>query len=96
MPSPQTELATRAMLEGALQKANYAVQAEKTEDFEYAVESYNASCDLVLQVMKRTEQGSEDWSRVDGIVCENRRVLRDLTANVDPNSGRPICYESKS
>lgn len=70
MSSLPAEHVTRAMLEGALQKANYAVQADASEDFEYAVQSYSDSCHLLAQVIRRTAPGSEDWTNLEAIVGE--------------------------
>jgi len=58
----------RAMLEGALRKANDAVHADQIADYDYAILAYGDSCALLAQVMARTSEGCEDWKRLDGIV----------------------------
>ena len=63
------EAVTRAILAGALQKAKDAVHADEIQDWEYAVDAYVASCELLSQVVGRVEMGSEDWNRINAIVC---------------------------
>ena len=62
------EAVTRALLSGALQKANDAVHADEIQDWEYAVNAYVASCELLGQVIGRIEIGSEDWNKINAIV----------------------------
>lgn len=63
---------TRAMLEGALHKANDAVQADRMQDWDYAMQSYGDSCALLDRCMERTNQRDEEgalhWQIMDGIV----------------------------
>ena len=63
------EAITRAILTGALQKANDAVRADEERDWKYAVEAYVAACELLGQVLGRLEVGTEDWTRINAIVC---------------------------
>ena len=58
----------RAMLEGALHKANDAVHADQIQDFEYAMRAYGDSCAMLARVMERTEQGNQEWRCMDAIV----------------------------
>lgn len=66
-PAP-SEAVTRAILSGALQKANDAVRADKERDSAYAIEAYMASCELLTQVMGRVEDGTNHWHRMRNIV----------------------------
>ena len=63
---------TRAMLEGALHKANDAVYADGQQDWDYAMQSYADSCALLGRCMDRTDQtdeeGSLHWRIMEGIV----------------------------
>ncbi|KAL9127503.1 MAG: hypothetical protein Q9217_003633 [Psora testacea] len=61
------EAITKAILSGALQKANDAVHADQIHDWDYAVNAYVASCELLGQVIGRIEAGSEDWNRINNI-----------------------------
>ena len=63
------EAVTRALLSGALQKANDAVHADEIQDWEYAINAYIASCELLGQVIGRIEVGSDDWNKINAIVC---------------------------
>ena len=63
------EAITRAILSGALAKANDAVHADGIGEYSYAVEAYIASCELLAQVMGRTETGGEHWNKINAIVC---------------------------
>ena len=61
----------RAMLEGALHKANDAVHADNIGDFHYAMQAYGDSCAMLSKVMDRTEHCSEQWRWMDSIVCHS-------------------------
>ena len=62
------EAITRALLSGALQKANDAVKADNERDWSYAIEAYVASCDLLRQVMGRVDRGTDEWGKINNIV----------------------------
>ena len=59
----------RAMLEGALHKANDAVHADQIQDFNYALQAYADSCAMLAKVMEKTEPGCEQWRCMESIVC---------------------------
>ena len=71
-PSADPLAITRAMLEGALHKANDAVHADRMQDWDYAMQSYGDSCALLGRCMERTNQTDEEgalhWQIMDGIV----------------------------
>ena len=69
-----SEAVTRAILSGALQKANDAVHADEIQDWDYAVNAYIASCELLEQVLGRTEVGSKDWNQISAIVSFSRSL----------------------
>ena len=81
-PAPQTAI-TRAILSGALQKANDAVHADGDGEWDYAADAYVASCDLLVQVMGRLEQGGDEWMKVEGIVSLPCRHFLDVVGLVD-------------
>ena len=62
------EAITRALLSGALQKAKDAVKADNERDWNYAIEAYVASCDLLRQAMGRVDSGTDEWRKIDNIV----------------------------
>ena len=62
------EAVIKAILSGALQKANDAVHADQIQDWRYAIDAYVASCELLGQAMRRTEAGSTDWNKINAIV----------------------------
>ena len=63
---------TRAMLEGALHKANDAVHADGQQDWDYAMQSYADSCRMLDRCMDRTDQRDEEgalhWRIMEEIV----------------------------
>ena len=69
-PSPPASptAITRALLSGALQKANDAVRADEEKDQVYALEAYAASCELLDQVLGRLKRGEEEWEQTGQIV----------------------------
>lgn len=74
---------TRAMLEGALHKANDAVYADRMQDWDYAMQSYGDSCALLGRCMERTSQTDEEgalhWRIMEGIV---RFILRSFSLRI--------------
>ena len=77
------EAITRAILSGALQKANDAVRADEERDFKYAIEAYIASCELLGQVMGRLDARTDDWNRIDAIVSSRKFVNLDMCMFAD-------------
>lgn len=57
----------KAMLSRALQRANLAVQLDNQQSFEGARESYAEACEILQQVLQRTN-GEEDKKKLDAIV----------------------------
>ena len=80
---------TRAILEGALHKANDAVYADGQHDWEYAMQSYADSCALLGRCMERTDQRDEEgalhWRIMEGIVRCPSSLLCSL--NSQPPKG---------
>ncbi|KAL9099406.1 MAG: hypothetical protein Q9163_005091 [Psora crenata] len=72
------EAVTKALLSGALQKANDAVHADQIQDLDYALNAYKASCDLLAQVLGRTDAGSDDWNRIKSIVAHLRPTEHEV------------------
>ena len=70
------EAVTRALLSGALQKAKDAVHADEIQDWTYAVDAYIACCELLGQVMGKTEPGSKDWNALSAKVSSTLRSGR--------------------
>ncbi|KAG8534184.1 uncharacterized protein KY384_001028 [Bacidia gigantensis] len=73
------EAITRAILSGALQKANDAVHADGDGEWDYAANAYTASCELLGQVMGRLEMGGEEWTRVEGI----SRAMGEISGRIE-------------
>lgn len=57
----------KAMLSRALQKANTAVQLDNAQNFEGARQAYDEACDLLHQVLQRTN-ADEDKRKLEAIV----------------------------
>lgn len=57
----------KTMLHRALQKANTAVQLDNAHNFEGARQAYSEACDLLQQVLQRTN-GEEDKRKLEAIV----------------------------
>ena len=57
----------KAMLSKALSKANTAVQLDNAQDYGAAREAYLEACELLQQVLTRTN-GDDDRKKLDAIV----------------------------
>lgn len=57
----------KAMLSRALEKANTAVQLDNARNFEGARQAYAEACDLLHQVLMRTN-GEDDKKKLEAIV----------------------------
>ncbi|KAH0543284.1 hypothetical protein FGG08_002347 [Glutinoglossum americanum] len=80
-PGKNKHPSQKAMLSKALQKANTAVLLDNAQNYEGAVEAYGDACDLLQQVMSRTN-GEEEKRKLQAIRSTyTRRIveLKDLT-----------------
>ncbi|WEW57940.1 hypothetical protein PRK78_003407 [Emydomyces testavorans] len=92
----------KSMLSKALQKANTAVLLDNAANYEGAIEAYSDACDLLMQVMRRTE-GPDEKQKLEEIrttyttrIAELRRL--GLSSRTDGKAlpERPLSAESFS
>lgn len=57
----------KTVLSKALQKANTAVLLDNAANYEGAIDAYSDACDLLMQVMRRTD-GRDETEKLEEIV----------------------------
>ncbi|KAI1987382.1 hypothetical protein LOZ53_004132 [Ophidiomyces ophidiicola] len=92
----------KSMLSRALQKANTAVLLDNAANFEGAIDAYSDACDLLHQVMRRTN-GAEEKQKLEEIrstyttrIAELRRLGLSSRAVGKALPDRPLSDESVS
>ncbi|KMP00869.1 hypothetical protein CIRG_01011 [Coccidioides immitis RMSCC 2394] len=92
----------KSMLSKALQKANTAVLLDNAANYEGAIDAYSDACDLLMQVMRRTDGGDEKQKLEEIRTTYTTRITELRRLGLSSRSGgkalpeRPLSDESLS